>query len=552
MDIGHYTLIGQLPSGRYGAIWRARDPHGTEVVLKQLALAQVERRPLIRAVATGFGGLRHVNLARCFDPVEDDSGIWLVEEWVPGVSLSALGGTSPLSWRQMLGVLHGALQGLAVAHRQGLSHGDLSPRTIMVSADGTPKVIGCGAWAGQPEVAGISGYASPEVLAGWPLAPTADVYSAGAMLARAVLGQPVSDPASPTTAVPLDSVQPDLRTVLTRALSVDPDARQPDAQVLLDELDHAATRAFGVGWWTLEGLAAAVSSWGVSTAGSVGGSPGIVGGSEPTLAPAGGYGAVSGSINLRGDLGPGAVAGAYAPMGGAAAAVAPARRSGSPPRPRRLIAVAAAGTALVILAVVLYVFARPPSTEADPQASTGAETTTNQRPPTSPPAPSPTPTPKPKPSPTPTTSPTPRPQSAAGFAGVYRFQSVVTKSNLTSEPVGRKATSTWVVKTTCRKARCTTSVSSSGGGREPMTVKAGGWSNRSKGNGRCVNVRTGVATGQLVPTLFTRTVSPTQRTGAQITKMAGTERFRQLKRCNNQVAPLAEVRRKVTITFLRR
>ena len=43
-------------------------------------------------------------------------------------------------------MLHRVLEGLAEAHRQGMVHGSVSPRTIVVDLDGTPKLVVSAQW----------------------------------------------------------------------------------------------------------------------------------------------------------------------------------------------------------------------------------------------------------------------------------------------------------------------------------------------------------------------------------------------------------------------
>ena len=181
MEIGHYTLLGQLPGGRYGAIWHARDEQlGREVVLKQLALATPGRRPAIKNLAAALSKVEHPYLARTGEPVENADGLWLVEEWISGASLETiLSARSGLTRGQALGVLHQTLEGLAEAHRHGLVHGTVSPGTIMITTDGVPKLIDVGARLGEPEAAGVGPFASPEAFAGQQLTAAADVFSAG-------------------------------------------------------------------------------------------------------------------------------------------------------------------------------------------------------------------------------------------------------------------------------------------------------------------------------------------------------------------------------------
>ena len=233
MIIGRYTLVRQLPGGRHGAVWKAHDPDlGHDVALKQLASVARDVVPRLRSEVDRLAQLRHENLARTYPPVIDDADTWLAESWVDGTSLATvLRGTNGLTRPQTLGVLHGALTGLAAAHRSGVVHGDLAPRSLMISTAGQPVVVGFGAHVAS-DVVGLDGFASPEASAGRELTPAADVFAAGAML-RHLLAE--------------EGVPAEIQPVLDRAQSPDPASRQPDARAFLHELETGRGTRFGTG-----------------------------------------------------------------------------------------------------------------------------------------------------------------------------------------------------------------------------------------------------------------------------------------------------------------
>ena len=529
MEIGNYTLLNQLSGGRYGAIWKAQDQRlGRDVALKQLALATPDQRDRIVLEAQHAGRLKHANIVPTESPVTDDNGIWLVEEWVAGASLATLLAATRLSLRQRLGVVRGALVGLAYAHRHDVVHGSFSPRTILVDSDGTPKLVEFGAWLGHPDAAGIGAYASPEAFAGDPIAPPSDVYSAGAVIAQ-VLSQP-----DPADAEATGKLLDDLKPVLDRAMAPDSGQRHPDGQALLDDLDRAAERSMGAGWWTTEGLgavaassaAATLAASGTATAGGVGAVAGT------GAAGYGGAGAVSGSLNLQGG---GAVAGGASP-GAGAGVLAGARHASK----GKLIAIVAGGMALVVAGVAAYAVNRPNDLVADPVPGgqvPGAASTTLP-----PGGQVPTPTP------TPTQTPKPKPKPQQGFSGTYRYVSIVTKAVGASVGVGNKQTASWAVTTTCGASKCKSSVKASDGGAFKLS---GGLNTSANYRVDCVEVKTQKKSGQKVPTRYQRTLKVTARKGDLITKISGTDRYYQLKKCTNQIAPKIDVRKKITITFVK-
>jgi serine/threonine protein kinase len=503
MDIGHYTLLGQVPAGRYGAIWHARDDQsGLEVALKQLALATPDRWPAIQQMAATLAQVQHPNLARTAAPVENADGLWLVEEWLGGASFDGVLSAPSLNRAQALGVVHSALEGLAELHRRMIAHGTVSPETIVVTTDGVPKLVDVGAFLGQPEAAGLNRYASPEAHAGRQLAPQTDVFSAAAVMSS-ILDR-------------FGSLTGEVQQVLQRATSADPSQRQPDAAVLLMELDPAGERTFGAGWWTTEGIAAVVASTTgatLATAGSVG-------------AGSGGAGAVSGSVTVPGG---GAVGGANTTAGGAAARVASKGRG-------PLIAVGAGVVTLAVVAAGAYaITATRKGSTAPPVTSTTAGGP-GQSPSLPPPTPTPTATPKPV---------------AQGFTGTYTYEAVVTKTNWPGVKVGDKAKRTWIVRTTCVGDKCTSAVKPNGSSAFSLDSKAGTWNTTSTSQAQCVDTRTHRPINQKVPIKYTRTMKVAERSGDLVTKITGKARSAQAKKCRNQPTPLVYEDWKITITYVK-
>lgn len=533
MQIGSYTLLNQLSGGRYGAIWKAHDARlDRDVALKQLALATPDQRDLIVVEADRAGRLEHRNLVRTDHPVSDDTGIWLVEEWITGASFAALLASTQLSLRQRLGVVHGALEGLAYAHDRGVVHGSFSPRTILVDSDGTAKLVEFGAWLGHPDAAGIGAYASPEAFAGDLIEPASDVYSAGAVITQ-VLSRP-----DPADAEATGRLLADLKRALDRAMAPDSGQRHADGQALLDDLDRVARRSMGAAWWTTEGLGAiAASSAGATLAASSTATAGGIGAvSGAGAANYGGAGAVSGSLNLQGG---GAVAGGTSPGSGTGVLLG-ARHAAK----GKLIAIVAGGLAVVVAGVGAYAVNRPRDVaDPGPGGQVPASSSTTQ-----PPGGQAQPPGGQAPTPTPTPTPTPKPKPQQGFSGTYRYVSVVTKAVGASVGVGNKQTANWAVTTSCGDAKCKSSVKAADGGAFTLS---GGLNTSESYRVDCVEVKTQKKSGQKVPTRYKRTLKVTARKGDLITKISGTDRYWQLKKCTNQIAALIDVRKKITITFVK-
>jgi serine/threonine protein kinase len=161
--------------------------------------------------------------------------------------------------------------GVALAHAQGVIHGDLRPGTVMVTGKGRAKILdfGMAAWtrggalraraAADPDALpadaiGVVAYLSPEQAIGDAVDARTDVFSLGVLAYELVTGRnPFAAPTAaqtilnvikghappPTEANP--STPADLDAVLGRALTPDLTARQQSAAAFAAELRAIAT-----------------------------------------------------------------------------------------------------------------------------------------------------------------------------------------------------------------------------------------------------------------------------------------------------------------------
>ena len=513
MTVDGFRLVGQLTGGRHGAVWHAvTDTDDRPVALKQLLGVDTVAFAGIRDEVDRLRRLADRHVVGSHPPVTSHGEHWLVEDWVDGVSLAAVlaGSTEPLARPQALGIVRGALLGLTAAHRVGLSHGELSPRSVMIDTEGQPVLVGFAAHLADGSVADSDGFAGPEAAAAAVAGPRSDVYAAGRIRERLLA----------TEGVPTD-----LLPVVERATASDPAHRYPDAGSLLADLEVRAERAYGAGWWTTAGLSGlAATATGVSAAGTVG-------------AAASGSGAVTGVLSS----GSGALAGASHTAGGG---VVRAARSGVSAATRAGLVIA--GTAVVLIALVVGAAAiLRPSTTGTGTTDTAAvgPTQGSGGAPASQPPPRPTPTP----TPTPTPRPTPTPNPTLEFTGTYRYDEVVTKSNDTRTPVGDRYRTTWTVSTTCAAAACSSSISVPDEEAFTLDTSGGRWRTELTYRVECVDSKTGEPTDQKVRVRYTRTLQPKTGTSGVLT-IAGTSRYRQLKKCTDQSIPQQDVHRKITVT----
>lgn len=274
-EFGAYEVMAEVATGTSGRVFRARHRElGREAAVKELG-EWVRSTPGalagLRSEAAVLAQLDHPNVVALYDYVEEPGRAWLAEQWVEGAPLSrilALRGR--LTPEQALGVVRGAVTGLAYAHDRGVVHRDVSVGNILADLAGTSMLVdfGLAGPAGVGTVLGTPGSISPEAARGETVGKPGDVYSAAAVLYQLLRGRPVFDgnAAQVVTAHrdrPAPSLTehgPDLASLVGRALSKDPGDRPPDAGAFLTELEAAAERSYGAGWIERASIAGLVTA----------------------------------------------------------------------------------------------------------------------------------------------------------------------------------------------------------------------------------------------------------------------------------------------------
>src|SRR5271170_4978701 len=209
--IEKYELLQPVAQGGMGTVWAAKlhGPHGFEklvaikTVLPELA-GDTQMRARFLDEARVVSAIVHRNVAQVLDFLEHEGALYIVMEWVEGVSLMWLHERLEARGTQVptgiaLRVLADACAGLHAAHELtnadgepfGLVHRDVSPHNMLVSTDGSAKLIDFGVAksrfraASDSSVGQLRGrlaFMSPEQAKNDALDRRADVWSIGASL----------------------------------------------------------------------------------------------------------------------------------------------------------------------------------------------------------------------------------------------------------------------------------------------------------------------------------------------------------------------------------
>ena len=274
--VGPYAIDAEIGRGGMGSVWRAHRAdgrfEGTVAIKFVRALWQGklgEQR--FRAEGRLLGQLSHPNIARLLDAgMLDGIQPYLVIEYVQGVPIDVYCRRKHLDIRAVVEVFLSVLAAVAHANGQLIVHRDLKPANILVTDDGTVKLLDfgiaklLGSAADEAALTKSSllpvtpQYATPEQLLGQPITTATDVYALGLVLYMLFTGKhPVAgDSLSSaefvqkvvTEQVPLAStvanvagiaprdLQGDLDNILAKALKKKAEERYASAAAFADDL----------------------------------------------------------------------------------------------------------------------------------------------------------------------------------------------------------------------------------------------------------------------------------------------------------------------------
>jgi eukaryotic-like serine/threonine-protein kinase len=292
--VGPYRVLSEIGRGGMGAVYLAERADGE--FEKRVALKLVKRGMDTDEILRRFqferrilASLEHPNIARLYDGgAANDGRPYLVMELVAGERITDYCDGRGLTIPERLTLFRSVCAAVQHAHQNLVVHRDIKPSNIVVTADGTPKLLDFGIAKLVDEDGGDAPrtrtgmriltpeYAAPEQLRGDPVTTASDVYALGAVLyelltgrrpfqrpdahaddprssrraaARpsaavcAPAGQAVGDAnlaaARRTTADRLRRVlEGDLDSIVLKALEEDPGLRYQSAQQLVEDLDR--------------------------------------------------------------------------------------------------------------------------------------------------------------------------------------------------------------------------------------------------------------------------------------------------------------------------
>jgi serine/threonine protein kinase/cytochrome c-type biogenesis protein CcmH/NrfG len=201
-NISHYNILEKLGEGGMGIVYKAEDTKLNRfVALKFLPHEFTEnadaKQRFIRE-AQSASTLDHPNICTIYEINETPDGqMFISMAYYEGETLKQKLKNGPLLVHQAVDIAIQISQGLAKAHETGLIHRDLKPANILITKDGTAKIVdfGLAKLEGRTRLTknfstmGTIAYVSPEQVRGKETDQRTDIWAAGVILYEMLTGQ---------------------------------------------------------------------------------------------------------------------------------------------------------------------------------------------------------------------------------------------------------------------------------------------------------------------------------------------------------------------------
>lgn len=264
---GRYRIESRIARGGMAKVYLAHDTRlerlvAIKIMHDHLADDSDYAARFIRE-ARHTARLAHPNIMSVFDQGHVDDTLYLVMEYLPGMTLrDLLNDFGTLTVEQSLDIATAVLHGLSVAHREGILHRDVKPENVILVNDGRIKIGDFGlarpvnnATDTGKSLLGTVAYIAPELLTRTSADNRSDLYSVGIMLFEMLTGRQPFIGDTPMQVAVQHAQQPmpfaaEANPVVSRAVDdviqwatqKDPTDRPKDARTMLDALTHALTR----------------------------------------------------------------------------------------------------------------------------------------------------------------------------------------------------------------------------------------------------------------------------------------------------------------------
>jgi len=196
--IGRYEPQKQIGSGSQGTVYLAEDPklkRNVAIKLLNKGLMGSQGDSLaFEQEAQALGRFQHQNIVSVYDLGHYEDRPYIVFEFVEGELLSDVIDRGGMDMLQVVEMMEGITSGVAKAHQNGVVHRDLKPQNIIISEDGTPKIMDFGIAMlieesqQSEQLVGTPRFMAPEYVRQKMVSPGIDVFALGAIFYEMLTG----------------------------------------------------------------------------------------------------------------------------------------------------------------------------------------------------------------------------------------------------------------------------------------------------------------------------------------------------------------------------
>jgi serine/threonine protein kinase len=203
--VGRYTILDRIGSGSMGRVYKAHHMMMDRIVALKIIAPEIASNARVVARFQRemklVGRLDHPNVVRAFDADQINKVLYIVMEYVPGLSLGDRLKKGPIPMAEMVDYAAQTCFGLAHAHGQGIVHRDIKPSNLLLTEDRKVKILDLGlgvlmeadsasTFATADGIAvGTVDYMSPEQACGRDVDGRSDLYGVACSMYHLMTGK---------------------------------------------------------------------------------------------------------------------------------------------------------------------------------------------------------------------------------------------------------------------------------------------------------------------------------------------------------------------------